>query len=195
MKDPGILGAVGKMGTPIWWVGLSWLWFNAAFISFVTFAPNFFLQKGYSLEQGGLLIGIPLLGSLFLSAPTGYLVDRFKHQEWFISIGAVALSILTLSFTLNSSFLLLVALIGFFSPLVAPPIYSLPAKILKPENMGLGFGIISTCSSVGLFIGPYLAGKTRDLTGSYGWTFLLVSLLFSFTVISILIAHRLQKRR
>jgi MFS family permease len=174
-----------QIGYPIWFVGFSWLWFNAAFVSFATFAPNFFLQKGYTIEQSGLLIGIPLLGSLLFSAPIGYLVDRFKHQEWFIGMGAIALTISALFFNFNSSFLLLVILMGIFSAMIPAPIYSLPPEILKIENVGLGFGIISTCSSVGLFIAPYLVGKTKDLTGSHTWSFILISSFFFLTMIFI----------
>ncbi len=193
-KPFGIYKSLKEMGSPIWWIGLSWLWFNAAFISFATFAPNFFLQKGYTIEQSGLLIGIPLLGSLFLSTPTGYLVDRFRHQEWFIGIGGIALSVIAISFNLTSSFLLLVTFMGFFSAMIPAPIYSIPPEILKPENVGLGFGVISTCSSIGLFVGPYLVGKAKDLTGSYHWSFILISLFFLFVMISILFTHRRPKQ-
>jgi MFS family permease len=181
------------MGSPIWGVGFSWLWFNAAFISFATFAPTLFLRKGYTIEQSGLLIGIPLLGSLFLSAPTGYLVDRFKHQEWFIAIGGVALSIIAFTFNLTSSFLLLVTFMGLFSAMIPAPIYSLPSEILTSKNVGLGFGVISTCSSLGLFLSPYLVGKARDITGSYQWSFVLISLFFLLVAISIIFTHRYRK--
>lgn len=193
-KSFGIYKSLKEMGSPIWWVGLAWLWFNAAFISFATFAPTLFLQKGYTIEQSGLLIGVPLLGSLFLSPPTGYLIDRFRHQEWLIGIGGMALSILTFSFNFTSSFLPLVILMGIFSALIPSPIYSLPPEILRPENLGLGFGVISTCSSIGLFAAPYLVGKTRDLTGSYYWSFFLISLFFLLTMISIFFAHCCGKR-
>jgi MFS family permease len=189
-----ILKSSKEMGWPIWWVGFSWLWFNAAFTSFATFAPNLFLEKGYTIEQSGLLIGIPLLGSLLLSAPTGYLVDRFRHQEWLIAIGGVALSILTLSFNFSSSFLLLVISMGIFSAMIPAPIYSLPPEILKLANVGLGFGVISTCSSIGLFAAPYLVGKMKDLTGSDQWSFVLISLFFLFVMISILFAHLSRNR-
>jgi predicted MFS family arabinose efflux permease len=179
-----------EMGFPIWSVGLSWLWFNAAFVSFATFAPNFFFQRGYTIEQSGLLTGIPLLGSLFLSPLIGYLVDRFRHQEWIIAIGGIALSILILSFSFSSSFLLLVTLMGIFSATIPAPIYSLPPELLKPENLGLGFGVISTCSSIGLFLAPYLIGKAKDLTGSYGFSFVFISLFFLLTAISIFFVHR-----
>ena len=198
MENPrpsGIYSSLKEMGLPIWWVGLSWLWFNAAFVSFATFAPNFFLQKGYTIEQSGFLIGIPLLGSLFLSPPTGYLVDRFRHQEWFIGIGGIALSILTLSFNFSSSFLLLVTLMAAFSATIPSPIYSLPPEILKSENVGLGFGVISTCSSVGLFAAPYLVGKAKDLTSSFSWSFILISLFFLLTAICISFIRQPRKSR
>jgi predicted MFS family arabinose efflux permease len=190
----GFSQSVKEMGHPIWWVGVSWLWFNAAFISFVTFAPNFFLQKGYTIEQAGFLTGIPLLGSLFLSPLMGTLVDKLGHQEWLIGIGGIALSLLILSFNFGSSFLLLVALMGIFSAAIPAPIYSLPPELLKPDHLGLGFGVISTCSSIGLFIAPYLIGKARDLTGSNGVGFDLISLFFLLTVISIFFVHRRPKQ-
>jgi predicted MFS family arabinose efflux permease len=179
-----------KMGLPIWSVGLSWLWYNAAFTSFATFAPNFFFQKGNTIEQSDLLTGIPLLGSLFFSPLIGYLVDRFRHQEWLIAIGGIALSILILSFNFSSSFLVLVILMGIFSGTIPAPIYSLPPELLEPESQGLGFGVISTCSSIGLFLAPYLIGKTKDLTGSYGFCFALISLFYLLTVVSIFPASR-----
>jgi len=194
-KPSGIYRSLKEMGFPIWWVGLSWLWFNAAFISFATFAPDFFLQKGYTIEQSGFLIGIPLLGSLFLSPPTGYLVDRFRNQEWFIGVGGIALSILAFSFNFSTSYLLLVTFMGIFSAMIPSPIYSLPPEMLKPGNVGLGFGVISTCSSVGLFVAPYFVGKTKDLTGSYSWTFLLVSLFFLLTVVSISFIHSPPRKK
>ncbi|MDO9350552.1 MAG: MFS transporter [Deltaproteobacteria bacterium] len=194
-KSPNLYQSLKEMGLPIWGVGLSWLWFNAAFVSFATFAPNLFLQKDYTIEQSGLLIGIPLLGSLLFSAPIGYLVDRFKHQEWFVGIGAFALAFLTLFFNFNFSFLLLVIMMGVFSALIPAPIYSLPPEILKIETVGLGFGVISTCSSIGLLGAPYFVGMVRDLTGADHWSFILISLFFLLTGVSILLPRRFPSIR
>jgi MFS family permease len=193
-KPLSILKSLRKMGYPIWLVGLSWLWFNAAFVSFATFAPNLFLQKDYTIEQSGFLIGIPLLGSLLFSAPIGYLVDRFKHQEWFIGMGAMALAILALFFNFSSSFIFLVILMGIFAAMIPAPIYSLPPEMLKIENVGLGFGVISTCSSIGLFVAPYLVGKAKDLTGSYSWSFILISLFSFLIMVFIFFTHRSRNR-
>jgi MFS family permease len=194
-KPLTIYKSLKEMGWPIWWVGFSWLCFNAAFISFATFAPDFFLQQNYSIEQSGFLIGIPLLGSLFFSAPMGYLVDRFKHQEWFIGIGAMALAILVLFFNFSTSFLLIVILMGIFAAMIPAPIYSLPPEILKTGNVGLGFGVISTCSSIGLFFAPYLVGKAKDLTGSYRWSFILIAFFSFLVMVFILLTHRSRSRK
>ena len=193
-KPLNIQKSLQEMGWPIWFVGFSWLWFNAAFTSFATFAPHLFLQRGYTLEQSGLLIAIPLLGSLLFSGPIGYLVDRFRHQEWLIGIGGIALSILAFSFNFSFSFFLLVALMGIFSAMIPAPIYSLPPEVLKPENVGLGFGVISTCSSVGLLVAPYLVGKAKDLTGSNNWSFIMISIFFCLLTIFIFSAYRSRKR-
>jgi MFS family permease len=189
-----IYKSLKEMGSPIWLVGFSWLWFNAAFTSFATFAPDLFLQKCYTIEQSGLLIGIPLLGSLFFSAPIGYLVDQFKHQEWFIGIGGIGLAILILFFNFSSLFLLFVILMGIFSAMIPAPIYSLPPVMLKTENVGLGFGVISTCSSIGLFVAPYLVGKVKDLSGSYSLSFMLISLFSLLIMISILFSRRSKSK-
>jgi MFS family permease len=193
-RSLSIYRSIIETGWPIWWVGLSWLWYNAAFTSFATFAPNLFLQKGATVETSGFLIGIPLLGSLFLSTLMGHLVDRFRHQEWLIGIGAMALAVLALFFNFSSLFLLLVILMGIFSAMIPAPTYSLPPEMLKTENVGLGFGVISTCSSAGLFIAPYLVGKAKDLTGSYHWSFILISAFFFLITVSIFLAHRSRKK-
>ncbi len=189
-----IYTSLKEMGFPLWWLALSWLWFNAGFTSFATFAPNLFLEKGYTIEQSGVLVGVPLLGPLLLGAPTGYLVDRFRHQKWVIGIGGLGLSILTLMFNFSSSFLLLAILMGIFIVMIPAPIYSLPPEMLKIENVGLGFGVISTCSSIGLFVAPYVVGKTKDITGSYHWSFILISFFFFLVIVSIFSAHRSQKK-
>jgi len=190
----GMITTLREMGLPIWGIGLSWLWFNASFVSFATFAPGLFMENGYTLEQSGLLIGIPLLGSLLLSTPTGYLVDRIKHQEWFIAIGGLAFSILTLSFNYSTAFPLLVTLMGISGAMIPAPIYSLPPAVLKPENVGMGFGVLSTCSSIGLFGAPYLVGKVRDLTGTYSCSFIMISVYALLITLSILLTCRIVKR-
>jgi len=193
-EAPNIYKSVKNMGSSIWWLGLSWLWFHAAFISFSTFGPDYFLRMGYTIEQSDFFIGIPPLGALLLSTPVGYLLDRIRHKEWFIGVGGIALAGVTFSFNFTSSHLLLVALMGFFCALIPTSIYSLPPEIVEKENLGLAFGILSTCSSTGAFVAPYFVGKIEDLTGSNHWSFILIPLFSLFILISIFFSYRSRIR-
>jgi MFS-type transporter involved in bile tolerance (Atg22 family) len=83
---------------------------------------------------------------------------------------------------------------GVFSAMIPAPIYSLPPELLKSEHTGLGFGVLSTCSSAGLFVAPYLVGKARDFTGSYQWSFMLIALFFLLVMLSILFTFHVRKR-
>jgi nitrate/nitrite transporter NarK len=96
---------------------------------------------------------------------------------------------------LGSAFLLLIILMSIFAALIPAPIYSLPPEIMRPENVGLGFGIISSCSGIGIFIGPYLVGKAKDLTGSDLWSFVLISIFFLFAMISIAFTYLSRNKR
>jgi MFS family permease len=49
--------------------------------------------------------------------------------------------------------------------------------VSEPENVGLGFGILSSLSGVGMSFGPYLAGAIRDKTSSYEMSFYFLSIL------------------
>jgi MFS family permease len=83
---------------------------------------------------------------------------------------------------------------GILSAMIPAPIYSLPPEILNPENVGLGFGVISTCSSIGLFVAPYLVGKVKDFTGSDSWSFILISIFFFLVMIFIFLTYRSRKK-
>jgi MFS family permease len=81
---------------------------------------------------------------------------------------------------------------GIFSAMIPAPTYSLPPEMLRAENVGLGFGIISTCSGIGLFVAPFLVGKAKDISGSYGWSFILISLFSLLIMIFIFLTRRLR---
>jgi hypothetical protein len=46
-------------------------------------------------------------------------------------------------------------------------ILTFPSKLLKPQMLGLVFGILFAFSSLGMVLGPSAAGMVRYKTGSY----------------------------
>lgn len=173
---------IADTGILIWIVGFTWMWFNAAFISFLTFAPNFFVSKGYEPSFAGFMSSIVMMGSLFLSPLIGYLVYKFGREEMLIVVGGAVLTLLIFLVPSAPMHLSLLIFIGIFTAFIPAPVFSLPSKIVQPQSLGLGFGILTACLNVGVLAGPYLTGLAKDLTGEYTASFYLMSV---FTVMQI----------
>ncbi|MDH5447990.1 MAG: MFS transporter [Candidatus Bathyarchaeota archaeon] len=180
-----IFRGITKLGASIWLVGFSWMWFNAAFISFLTFSHDFFVAKGHEVGSAGFMSSVIIMGSLFLSPLIGYLVSKFRREEMFIGLSGVILAFLLFSIPTALHILPLLVLIGIFAALVPVSIFSLPSKIVKPKNLGLAFGIITACLNIGVLVGPFLAGLAKDFTGEYNFSFYLLSLFAVLQTVTI----------
>lgn len=176
---------ITKLGPSIWLLGFSWMWFNAAFISFLTFSSSFFEVKGYEIGSAGFLASIVMVGPLLLSPLIGYFLHRFGREESLIGVGGVILASLIFFIPASPFVIPLLVLIGIFAALTPAPVFSLPPKIVKPENIGLAFGIVTTCLNIGILAGPYLAGLARDFTGEYTLSFYLMALFAVLQTITI----------
>lgn len=181
------LGQLRGAGMGIWWVGISWAFFNGALMSFLTYAPDYFASRGLDISQAGRWASHPMWASLVLSPVAGLLIDRVQRKNLLLLAGPAGMACLLLvipRFPAAASVLTLV--MGVFIALFPPFVFSLPAELLPGSLMGLGFGIISTLSGFGAFLGPYLAGRLRDATGNYGWSFLAIAGLAILSALCVL---------
>ena len=172
-----LLSKVPKVGAHIWLTGLCWMWFNAAIISFSTFAPDFFISKGYNIGFAGFLVSLLMWGSLGFSPVIGRLVDKVYNNDIFIGGGGLILSIAIYLVVTSTDYLFPMAVMSVAVALVPAPVFSFVSRVSEPENVGLGFGILSSLSGVGMSFGPYLAGAIRDKTSSYEMSFYFLSIL------------------
>jgi MFS family permease len=178
------------LGSSIWLTGTAWATFNAAGISFLTFAPDYYMTAGYGIGYAGFLASLFMLGSIFLSPIVGYLVDRVAHEELFIGGGCIILTILFLLVP-RTGFnpLLLIVLIGLAASFIPPPVFSLVPKLLPAEKIGMGYGIVSTCLNIGVLLGPFLVGVSYDQSGAYVVGF---SIMAVFSLLSVATVYGLK---
>jgi len=176
-EEAGFLSSLFNVGNLIWLAGLCWLWFNAAAISFSTFAPDFFVSKGSSIGYAGLLTSLLMWGSLGLSPIIGRLIDKFNNNDIFIGVGGLTLSASLYLVSKSTNFLFPMAVMAIAVAFVPTPVFSFLSKTLPSKDLGLGFGILGMVSGIGMFFGPYLSGLIRDKTGSYEITFIFLSIL------------------
>ena len=176
-RETGLFSSLLKVGMLIWLVGFCWMWFNASIISFSTFAPDFFISKGYTIGFAGFLTSLLMWGSLGLSPVIGRLMDKVGNNDVFIGLGGLAIAIAIYSITKEVNFLLPMVVMAVAVAFVPAPIFSLLPKISKPGNLGLSFGILSMFASMGMLFGPYVTGFLRHKTGSYEVSFAFLSIL------------------
>jgi MFS family permease len=65
--------------------------------------------------------------------------------------------------------------------LVPTPVFTLVREVVRPQHLGMGYGILSTCLNLGILIGPVTSGIVVDLTESYPAGYALMG-AFSFMV-------------
>ncbi len=161
----------------VWMAALCWLLFNAAVISFSTFAPDFFISKGKTIGHASFLTSLLMWGSLILSPVIGRLIDKFNSNGIFIGAGGSILAISLVFVSKTTSFLPPMAVMAVAVAFVPTPVFSYLSKNLPSKDLGLGFGILGMVSGMGMFFGPYLSGMIRDKTGSYETVFLFLAVL------------------
>jgi len=176
-KTKGNAPGIAAAGFPIWLVGAAWAFFNASIISLFTFAPDFMVSRGLALGSAGFDTSLVMVGSMVLSPVIGLVVDRVGRKEAFIAAGGLGMALfLALLPAIRQNFGLLFLCVGLTAALIPAPVFSLAASVVSRERLGLGYGILSMLNNVGIFVGPQLVGYGRDVTGSYGASFWLMSL-------------------
>lgn len=148
--------------------GVIWALFNVAYIVLVSFGPELFTQRGFSLMQANLVVS--LVGwTLIPSIPVASFVAERFGRPIVAMLGAftvVAVGLMALPFAYGAG--LLVAFAMIVLGLGVPPglIMALPAQVLRPETRSGGMGVFYTWYYAAMAILPGGAGFARDYSGS-----------------------------
>ncbi len=182
------LSGMKEAGMGIWYVGSVWALYNAAMISYFTYAPDYFVSLGEDVSQAGLQASYTMWGPLILAPFVGMFIDRVGGKWLFVVVGCTGVSFLLYAMPyFTDQHVLIAILIGLFMAMVATSIFALPAELLPERMTGLGFGIINTMFGVGVFLGPYVVGFSRDISGAYYWSFTAMSAFALLGVIPMLL--------
>jgi predicted MFS family arabinose efflux permease len=183
----GLMTSIKTAGGSIWVLGLSWLLFNAGALSFLTFTPDFLQGKGYQPAEAGMTASAVMWSSIFISPLCGWLIDRYGRGRTMIAASSIILGSLIFFYpALFPAALAITFTMGLVQPFIPAPVMALAPQVVKPERLGFGFGVISTCLNLGIIIGPWAAGLARDLTGSYNSSYTLMAVSLAATSLTML---------
>lgn len=176
----------------IWKVGLVWLFFNAAALSFTTWAPTL-LEKYYNIPNvyASFLVSLQMWAAMLCVPFYGYLSDRTGRRKPFAILGSLlmTLAFVALAFTSNLALVASILILGVTAAMIPPILSVLPAELLGPNLASVGFGITGICLNIGAALAQPLVGFLLDATKSY--TFCLLGMA-SLSALGAIVAYTLK---
>lgn len=175
--------------------GAIWALFNVAYIVLVSFGPELFTRRGYTLAQASFiisLIGWTLIPSIPLAS---FVAERFGRSRLVIlgafAVTAVAMTILP--FTDGIPFLVVFAAIVLSMGVPPGLIMALPAQVLRAETRAGGMGVYYTWYYAAMAFLPGGAGLARDLAGSPSAPILSAAVMMILCIFGLMLFHTVQR--
>lgn len=164
-------------------LGLAILGGATAYLNVLLFLPTYLSEeRGLPLRAAGLVTGLMPLGGLFGTLLMGYAADRLGRRKITIWPFGLALPVLywTILSPLPAIALAPVAfLLGFAAWAPFPAIQTMSFELpgVRPSEVAVGQSIMQTISTIGIIVGPVIAGALAEVSGSIGTGILGLSLL------------------
>jgi MFS transporter, ACS family, tartrate transporter len=158
--------------------------------------PTIIKSFGLTIMQTGVLGSLPALaggvGMVLWTRHSDATSERKWHMVLPCVVGAIGLVMAGAIHSPTVSFLFLIAA-GFGIYTSLPSFWPLPTAMLTGSAAAGGIALINSIGNLGGFVGPYLVGLVKDLTGTFaGGLYLLAGFLILAAVIVILLGHDLR---
>ncbi|MFW9964022.1 MAG: MFS transporter [Candidatus Sifarchaeia archaeon] len=145
--------------------------FDRLHIGFILTALPFFLAVILGLDESlrGMSLAIFALPFIILQYPMGKLSDKYGRFRQLV-IGSLGFGVIlsVIGFIGIQGFnllLLMLAILGFFSGITAPPAMALVGDIVKQEDSAMGMGFFNFLGNLGITIGPVIFGVLNPVIG------------------------------
>ena len=174
--------------------GFIWGSFNAAYVILISFLPELFAQRGYSLAEASRLVSL-LAWAVIAAVPVaGYLTERLRWPNIAMfggfAVAAAALAVLPLAAVPIVPFVVMAAVIG----LPPGPMMALTSEALRPENRATGMGVFYTWHYAAMAVLPAIAGVAREIAATPAAPSLFAAALIMLSAAA-LTGFRLAQRR
>ena len=184
MAEPleGLSIAEAWRDTGLWRIAVSTLAFMILTMGLAVHQIPIMTGAGLSRETAALLAGIAGIAGMAGNVVTGALMDRYR-ANW---VGGITLGIMTLAFALlldgvRTPALIFIAIMinGYSAGTKLQICGYLTSRFGGLRHYGAIFGFMGSLIAVGGALGPYLAGLSYDLTGSYN-TYMMIAMVGCF---------------
>lgn len=175
----------------VWKVGIVWLFFNAASLSFTTWSPHILQDIGMDPILASFLASTIMLAGIPFVPVIGLISDKTMKRKPLMVIGCTVMTgtFLLLTHASGNALVASIIILGIAASMTPPVVMALPPEILGPSLAAVGFGVVSICLNIGIAIGPPFVGLLLDMTGSTSLSFMAMGFL---TAIGAIVAYSLR---
>lgn len=166
----------------------------SAVTSFIFWLPSLLVaDRGFSLQAVGLVIAMGAGLSAIANPLGGYLSDRFGNPPAIIgaALAGLACACALLVWVESIPMLLMaIALGSIFMQIYFGPLFFVPVEVVGQRAAGTVVGFSNLFANMGGLVTAYALGAVKDMTGSFKWGFLGISVLCVVgVVLSMALAH------
>jgi MFS family permease len=166
----------------VWSLGLSHAIFFGGMMSIGTWISSYLIafRSGELWLRRAGLIGAVVIGISALGRLLGAFLTRVikPHKVILLSLLALGPSYVLLGFCGGFSvIIILFILIALLSTVTFGPVFNLTYQIISPASAGRAIGLVNFIACMGALTFPVVFGYLIDLTGSFRYAFLFLSVL------------------
>jgi MFS family permease len=205
-REPAPQAIRGPAGWKLWVISrrelglmlplsVGWMFLQAGFVIFMSFAPILLVSRGLSLTDSGFVVSVASLMAIPFLPIGGFVIDRTQKSNWVIGLGAAVSAVACLGVAFSGPAWFWVVLFGVVT---APPVagfLALTSEALRPESRGTGLGVFQTANYLGTALIPPIAGFLLDLTNSMAAPIVLAGVCWAVALPALGALRLLQKRR
>ncbi len=184
------------LGSAIWLISLVWVLFNISILGYFTYAIDHFTGGGMDGTTARFISSLPMLLSIFLTPLAGYAMHRYGLR-WSLPLVGCAIASVAIFLILTPDQTMIVVwsiLLGIGISLVPPAVFTIAGEVVPPSRTGTGFGVLTTIFNLGIFFGIPLLGYTRELTSTYRYSFILMSIIMGMGAVMAALSMRMVSK-
>lgn len=164
----------------IWFLGLPYFFMLTAGYAYTFWAPIVIRDALHVTDTKAALVTALIAGvSMAFMTLTARSSDRMSERFLHAALGGILIAIGFTGAALIGNPVLRVAFFGLViigSNTMLAPFWCLPSMILSGSSAAVGIALINSLGNIGGFVGPYLIGFIKDLTGGTKGSFLALAL-------------------
>nr|WP_199175592.1 MFS transporter [Telmatospirillum siberiense] len=159
--------------------------------------PAYLLQaRGLNLKAVGLLTPLPFVMASISTGLGGWIMIRFfdGREKYLMTVSCILTGVfLYMMYTASTvaGVITYQSILYFFKSFVFATAFSLPAKLLKDNQVGTGIGMVNLGGQVAGFVAPFVMGVLVSEFGTYDAAF---QFLLGATVIATLVSLTIRTR-